>query len=177
MKYLNLKIILLFFLFFSSLKFSYAIDEKSIEEKRPEEVGKCEGFLYIVKKDDTPVYNEADLSSEVVGYLKAGEKVCYIGEKNEFAILHWRLEDKEDLEKGRSKLSFSRLVDLVETKEYQKGLVQGNLKNSDNKKGVKRQKSFVSRVKGYFSYMLSGGVAEDGLSPYRPAMDILRKKK
>lgn len=52
-------------------------------------------LLYRSKKDGVPVYNEADPASGVRRKLRLGEVVCYVGEKQDFAIVDGRYRDTD----------------------------------------------------------------------------------
>ena len=130
-------------------------------ENRPEKLGQCTGLLYKSKKEGVPVYQEADTTSLVIAHLSLGEEVCYVGEKDEFAILHWEKNSASANEKEKHTLAYARLVDLWANERYQK-LPQ------DETNQIPRPRNFFQKIKSYYYYLRSGGVPEDGLVPYRP---------
>jgi hypothetical protein len=142
-------------------------DDSFVVNERPEEIGECTGLLYKSKKDDVPVYAEADKTSEVIARLSIGEVVCYVGEQDDFAVLHWRI-DKNKSADSQTQLAYSRLVDLWPSDQYQ---VKG-----EANRGTQKRKGFMSTLKSYYYYMRSGGVPEDGLAPYRHIIDSVRVK-
>lgn len=103
----------------------------------------CNGFEYRSKDDGVPVYDEPDTASRVVRKLALGDVVCRIGEQNGFAILSGT----------DSKLEFVRSAEIWTP--------------DPRAEGVQEDRSILDRIRGYFQFIQSGGVPEDGLLPYR----------
>lgn len=145
----------------------------SPDESSNSEFVNCSYFL--AKKDEAPVYREADISSGVIRKLKLGEKVCYIGQTGGFAILDWRYQDprflsdsSEDssVEKSQplenkevnSELAYIRLIDLRR---------QGEEPRSSN------QSDAWSQAKEHIDSMGKALVPEDVYGPFRPVIDFI----
>lgn len=135
------------------------------------QVSRCTGQLYRAKREGVPVYSETSKATQVIKKLKLGEKVCYVGEQNGFAILDWTreygaadstsvsAEDSNTITGNKKKqLAYARLTDLWEPRDkpVQPAVTQYGLVGLWNK------------AKTYFNYMRYGAVPEDGLAPYRP---------
>lgn len=133
---------------------------------RPEQVGKCSGFLYKAKKDGVSVFDEPSTSGAVIAVLSSGETVCYVGEKEGFAMIHWQvIEDtKNSIEEPSKAISYVRLVDLWTSKNTQSDLRGFTPKSTSQ--------DLLSWIYSYYSYIRSGGVPEDGLLPYRSFMNL-----
>ncbi len=140
-------------------------EESFVRHERPEVLGKCTGLLYKAKKDNVPVYYEADLSSGVLSRLSAGELVCYVGEQGEFAVLHWQEGEANSKD---SKLAYARLVDLWPSNQTQQATQLSPFKQ--------HPPNVLNTLKSYYYYVQSGGVPEDGLAPYRPLINIFKFK-
>jgi len=130
----------------------------------------CTGRVYKAKKDDVPVYQEPKLTAKVVSRLKLGERVCYVGEEKDFAIVDWDahqsvqndgvVKSKPDDNK-KERLVFVRTVDLWAPPNIKEQVVGGVL-------------SLFEQAKSYMEYMRQGGVPEDPLMPYRPIMNLFQ---
>lgn len=108
--------------------------------------------FFRAKKNRIPVYSEAAASAEVLDYLRLGEKVCYIGEVESFAIVDWRKQYliRKTAASQVPKRAFVRLVDLWEPARYQK------------EKG-----GLLATVIRFFSLRGAGVVPEDPFLPFR----------
>jgi len=111
----------------------------------------CSGLIYRSKKEQVPVFDEPALTGKILFQLSLGEKVCYVGEKERFAIV--------DLQRSAAlgvlpfqRLVFIRLVDLWPPRESQRGELKGDL---------------VGNAKRYITQLLYGGVPDDALAPYK----------
>jgi len=137
----------------------------SIANAEQPPVSSCQGFFYKAKRDGVPVYKEPDRGSEVVKVLTIGEKVCYIGEQGEFVIVDWSLTPTKAPKSKNPPLSESlmyiRKAELWRTKEHGSGQTSS------------RSNNFIDAVINYFYYWKSGGVPEQGLVPYDPAIDAM----
>lgn len=140
-------------------------DEKQVPTAAvPVPVSLCVGGLYRSKIEGVPVYADAAKTSQVLAKLSLGAEVCYLGERESFAIVEWPLRTEKiiplpEAEKADSdpqrKLAYVRLVDLWEPRD----------------RARKRRTGLLSTLKDYYYYMRSGGVPDDGLAPYRPLLN------
>ena len=134
------------------------------DEAPEDDVKNC--HRYRAKKERIPVYEQPDTTSAVVGHLRLGEHVCYVGEQQGYATVDWGVQHVFSSERKKSsrksRLVFVRLVDLWEP-------VAGL--GSKQKKGPE---GFIAWMKSYYHYLRSGGVPEDGLIPYRPVIDLVQ---
>ena len=110
-------------------------------------------------------YNQdPDVTAQVITKLGLGERVCYVGENEQFAIVDWSLQhelnEARDQVASEEKVAYIRLVDLWTPSKGPGSAQKGGTKG------------FVSWVKQYYHYVRSGGVPEDGLIPYRPVLDL-----
>ncbi|MCB0345228.1 MAG: hypothetical protein KDD66_08915 [Bdellovibrionales bacterium] len=108
----------------------------------------CNGFLYRPKKSGVPIYDLPETSGKVLLKLELGQRVCVVGERQDFAILEWRLPkdgsaSQPDAEE--STLAFARLVDLWPPRD--KPVADGEI-------------GFFRRIKQYLYFMLHGGVPD-----------------
>ena len=108
----------------------------------------CAGVLYKAKRNDVPIYRESSSTSEVIGRIDVGERVCYLGEEGKFAILQWSGEQEQLKEES---LSFARASDLRPVKVRRRYGSDG----------------FFDRIRQFYYYIRSGGVPE--YSPVLPA--------
>jgi len=51
----------------------------------------CSGLLYKPKSDNIPVYDTPQTTGRVIYKLPLGEKVCVLGEKDDFLIIDWKV--------------------------------------------------------------------------------------
>jgi len=79
----------------------------------------CQGQLYRAKKDNVPIFDEASTTGQVLFQLMLGERVCYVGERDKFAVLDLESSPATKMHSGEpqtarpsSRLAYARLVDL-----------------------------------------------------------------
>lgn len=124
---------------------------------------KCSGWLYRSKKHEVAVFEEPDRASRVLEYLSRGDEVCYVGERERFAIVEWTVE----------KQAYVRLVDLWPgpLSDYAKEKLSKSGKPMPNPTEYGLM-GIIKRVKRYFTYMRSGGVPDNALDAYEPIIGI-----
>ncbi len=130
----------------------------------------CSGSIYRSKKKGMPVYEEFNLSSQVVYRLRLGEKVCYIGEREGFAILDWReFEESSVAEKSSpaKELAYARLVDLWPPRTKQ-------VAKSSDPPGLIG--AVFGKAREYFRRLRYGQPPSDALEPIRPALDAIEEQ-
>ena len=108
------------------------------------------------------------MTSEVLYRLKLGEKVCYIGEREGFAILDWReFSVDRTAENQQEELAYARLADLWPPKD---------LKSSTSGAAPGVIGLVFSKAKEYFRRLRYGQPPSDALEPIRPAIDLLEER-
>lgn len=108
----------------------------------------CNGFLYRPKRNGVPVYDMPDTSGRVLKKLELGQRVCVVGERQDFVIIEWRVPKEGEtpkLDSDKSTLAFARLVDLWPPRDRPTG--SGEV-------------GFFRRIKQYLYFMLHGGVPD-----------------
>ena len=103
---------------------------------------KCSGFFYRVKRSGVPVYKEPDTASKVLAKLNIGEKVCYTGEENGYAIIMWHGDQSTEPEENLDR-AFVRLVELWQPEN-----------------GPSASRGFFGWLKKFYYYIRSGGVPD-----------------
>lgn len=166
--------IVCFFLLVPAVAAVRADDRRVSQEGRDETAREPVCRIYRAKKKGVPVYAQADLTAAVVGRLKLGEKVCYIGEQGKFAIVDLREHDRVNPEaadgasgktwaaevKTGAMIAYARLVDLWPPRDDPADPGRDN---------------FVERLKQHYYYLRHGGVPENlfrslfGTTPFEPA--------
>ncbi len=119
----------------------------------------CSGVLYKAKREGVPVYEERATTSQVLRHLTLGEKVCYIGEEGEFAMIDQRFKQNLQVfsESEEPRVAFVRLVDLWNLRDRPVA-------------GKRTSGGWFTRIRQFIKYIMSGGVPEDPLGPVRPIM-------
>jgi hypothetical protein len=122
---------------------------------------------YRAKKDGVPVYNEPDLSSGFKRKLRIGEVVCYVGEKNNFAIVDGRFRDSEktlEVAEKNAPIEYVRLSYLWPPRSGP-GSDTPDVKPSVGSRG--KQQVFRPRVTAP-----AGSVPEDVFAPFRSFLGL-----
>ncbi len=121
----------------------------------------CNGFLYRPKRSGVPVYNLPETSGKVLQKLELGQRVCVVGERQDFAILEWRVPKEgagTEPNPDESTLAFARLVDLWPPRDKPVG--GGEV-------------GFFRRIKQYLYFMFHGGVPDTPIiTPSIPQTDL-----
>ena len=116
---------------------------------------------HAAQKDQVAVYEAPSISSEVLEYLEAGERVCVVGQRGDFYILDWNNQDKIN---GRRTQSSKSSVSVAYTKKETVALV------------VDREDDLYERAKTQMDLMRGGLVPEDVYGPFGPLIDMVHPK-
>ena len=112
----------------------------------------CEGQLYRAKRDGVPVFDEPNTTGTVTERLSVGERVCWVGERDNFAII---------VAGPERQLRYVKLYDLWPPREK-----DGKHKNSPHS----LLGGAIDSAKGQMQRILQGIPAEDSLAPYRQVL-------
>lgn len=135
----------------------------------------CNGQWYKVKKDKTPVFEEPAQDSRVLVYLEEADRVCYVGEKNDFAIVD-RLSIPSKAQKEVDSLLSASKEDEEAGNRFVYLRVSQLWATPTKKKDEGVAKEVFSRLKGMYNDFRYGGVPEDGLLPYRPFIELFQER-
>lgn len=123
----------------------------------------CNGFLYRPKRSGVPVYDLPETSGKVLRKLELGERVCVVGERQDFAIIEWKIREEQAAGQGsdsdETSLAFARLVDLWPPRD--RPLADGEV-------------GFFRRIKQYVYFIFYGGVPDTPIiAPSMPDSSVM----
>ncbi len=116
----------------------------------------CAGKLYRSKREGVPVFDEPATTGDVITRLKLGEKVCWIGERDNFAII----SSGSGTER---RVHYIKTFDLWPPRD-------GSARHGSVGRETTPQ-SLLESAKGHMRRILQGVPSEDPLAPYR---DVLK---
>ena len=126
----------------------------------------CSGQLYRAKRDNVPVYKQADAASEVVVKLGSAQRVCYVGEKKGFAVID-RFPEAQTEELTGSETQISETGDrLAYVRTYDLWPPRG-------KSAAKKNESILSKTVSFIRSLQYNSVPSGDFEPHPPLLKAL----